>query len=288
MTRWHVWYSAIIVLLIQCAATDKTHGIFEIISECRETSITFSIEHLGLSVEWVVGNVSLTPPLARIRGYFLYETPQRTTLDVPLFSAGYVYKDISLKQFYGSFEVAFREHKTGIILGTKHQRCLFKTDEFVVCDPKGVVSVVASTAMVVPPLEPSRTSLLDSKCRPVESDKNRMLFVFTVNSCGTKALIQENSKYITYENEIRLFRDFSPGRRPIITRDSDFRLTVRCYYKATTTTTITLQTNPRESLLKPGRGAITEMVQDNTKRNTRFRSVGSEYTGIVRARPAGQ
>ena len=58
-----------------------------------------------------------------------------------------------------------------------------------VCGPEGVVSVVTSTAMVLPQMDPNRTSLLDSRCRPEETDNNRMLFVFTVDTCGTKSRV---------------------------------------------------------------------------------------------------
>ncbi|KAL2079613.1 hypothetical protein ACEWY4_025357 [Coilia grayii] len=141
---------------------------------------------------------------------------------------------------------------------------LFSPPPSAVCDPKGVVSVVASTTMVSPRMNPNKTSLLDSRCRPMETDNSRVLFIFTVDTCGTKSRIGAN--YVTYENEIVLLQDILSARQAFITRDSDFRLTIRCNYRATAISTLSVDSVPRGSILTPGRGSVVEKRQDKTRK----------------------
>ncbi|XP_031440927.1 uncharacterized protein LOC105907133 isoform X2 [Clupea harengus] len=277
-------YFAILLLLSKYSEANQTQVPLKVTAECKEASMLFSMEHSGMDVQWEIGSLPLTQRMAMIRGYIMRNIAQHMTLEVPLFSVGYRYEDINLKHFYGSFEVIFRDTETLNISVTKVQRCLFKTHELIVCDPEGVVSVVTSTAMVLPQMDPNRTSLLDSRCRPEETDNNRMLFVFTVDTCGTKSRIDAN--YVTYENEVVLLQELSPARQPIITRDSDFRLTVRCHYRATAISILPVDSIPRNSLLTPGRGSIVEMRQGKTRKRSRFKAVGSDFIGIVRAKAA--
>ncbi|XP_041926739.1 uncharacterized protein LOC121690321 [Alosa sapidissima] len=271
-------YFAIFIFLNK---SDTNQIPLKVTARCKEPSILFSMEHSVMDVQWEIGNLALTHRLAMIRGYIIQNNTRHMNLEVPLFSVGYKYEDINLKHFYGSFEVIFRDTDTWNVTETKVQRCLFKTRELIVCDPKGVVSVVTTTAMVLPPLDPNRTSLLDSRCRPVETDNSRMLFVFTVDTCGTKSWMDAN--YLTYENEIVLIRDILPPK-PTITRDSDFRLTVRCYYHSTGISVLSVDSTPRKSFLTPGTGSILELRQDKTRKRSRFKAVGSDFLGIVRAK----
>ncbi|XP_062373262.1 zona pellucida protein AX 4 [Sardina pilchardus] len=273
-------YFAIFILLNKSGGEQIP---LKVTAMCKETSILFSMEHSAMDVQWEIGNLALTQLLAMIRGYIIQNNTRDMTLEVPLFSVGYRYEDINLEHFYGSFEVIFRDTDTWNVTETKVQRCLFKTRELIVCDPKGVVSVVTTTAMVLPPLDPNRTSLLDSRCRPVETDNSRMLFVFTVDTCGTRSWMDAN--YLTYENEIVLIRDLSPAK-PIITRDSNFRLTVRCYYRSAGTAILSVDSIPREGPLTPGTGYLLKMRQDKTRKRSRFKAVGSDFLGIVRAKAA--
>lgn len=55
-----------------------------------------------------------------------------------------------------------------------------------VCSPYGSVVVVADLTKAMPSALPSKTTLLDKTCTPSEVDEKRVLFEFSLNSCGTR------------------------------------------------------------------------------------------------------
>ncbi|XP_063043263.1 uncharacterized protein LOC134437684 [Engraulis encrasicolus] len=273
-------YLAAMLMLCKCAGA-KNSWDPRVTSECYDTSIAFSVERSEMDIRWEIGGTPLTESLAFIRGYTMYNTTQHKVLVVPLFSIGYRYEDIKLGHFYGSFGVTFRDTKAWNVSKTVTERCMFKTQELIVCDPTGVVSVVASTIMVSPWMNPNKTSLLDTNCRPVETDNNRVLFVFTVNTCGTKSRIGAN--YVSYENEIILFRDVLSSGQAFITRDSDFRLVIGCTYRATGVATLSVDTVPSGGLQAAGKGSVAQKRQDLTRKRSRFKPISNDLLNTLRA-----
>ncbi|MGH0127305.1 UNVERIFIED_CONTAM: hypothetical protein FKN15_030800 [Acipenser sinensis] len=88
----------------------------------------------------------------------------------------------------------------------------------------------------IPVVDPSKTTLLDKTCKPKEFDSTRALFTFGVNTCGTRSQIVGN--YLIYENEVLYTRALFPPNAPVITRDSEYRLTIRCRYPLNDTLTL--------------------------------------------------
>ncbi|KAK6323235.1 hypothetical protein J4Q44_G00055740 [Coregonus suidteri] len=197
---------------------------------CNEKSITFQMDHKPFDYLWEVGvgPYLLTPNLAAKRGYVMQNDSQSLTLEVPLFSVGYTYKDVNLKQFRGTFEILSRVPKTLEVTSSMAQRCLFQTTELIVCSTEGVMTVVTDVTLAIPGSEPSRTSLLDSTCRPQEMDDTRVLLSFRLDTCGTR--VQVDYQHVTYENEITIEQEFHSVMAPVKTRDTAFAVTVRCVY----------------------------------------------------------
>ncbi|XP_061092108.1 uncharacterized protein LOC133124705 isoform X2 [Conger conger] len=183
------YHSASVIAQIKDVFPPDFNGV------CTETGIIFKMDHQKLGYLWEIGigHYPLTTELAAHRGYLLHNDSRRLTLEVPVFTLGYIYEDINLKQFFGTFEILSRDAKTLEIQKSAAKRCLFRTDELIVCSPDGVMTVVANVTAPLPEAEPSRAT-------------------------------------ITYENEILVNRGLFPEGAPVITRDADFRLTVQCYY----------------------------------------------------------
>ncbi|XP_074416275.1 LOW QUALITY PROTEIN: uncharacterized protein LOC107738014 [Sinocyclocheilus rhinocerous] len=198
-------------------------------SMCTESGISFMKDHQQYDYLWdiAIGSYTLTPQLASERGYILTNDSTTLILAVPLFTIGYVYEDITLQQFYGTFELLSRNVKT-LEIDKSAKRCHFQTAELLVCTTEGVMTVVTDITKVVPYADPARTTLLDRSCRPQETDETRVLFSFGLNTCGTR--FQIDQQYVIYENEI-IFHDlYSTDSRQVITRDAAYRMTIRCIY----------------------------------------------------------
>ncbi|XP_065819647.1 uncharacterized protein [Labrus bergylta] len=204
----------------------------EITAQCSDGGITFSVVRpLRAESLWEVGvdQEPLTSELAAQRGYRLYsESPHKTTLEVPLFSIGYTYEEINLSNFYGTFGLLLRDSKTLEVQTSTSKRCLFKTQDMIVCSSDGTMTVATTPTSTWPTVQPERTTLLDPTCRPKEMDRSRVLFEFNVNSCGTRVMAGDS--YMVYENEVVHDRQMIADGPNFISRESQFKLTVRCFY----------------------------------------------------------
>ncbi|MEE6520121.1 hypothetical protein FKM82_017919 [Ascaphus truei] len=97
------------------------------------------------------------------------------------------------------------------------------------CTPDGMFSVAISKDLTAPPLILSSVKLTrgtGSGCTPTAESSVFLLFQFPLSSCGTT--FQAVGDYVIYENEILSQRAVQTWKGSSITRDSSFKLTVRC------------------------------------------------------------
>ncbi|XP_062305852.1 uncharacterized protein LOC134010031 [Osmerus eperlanus] len=190
---------------------------------CSENGISFQWNHEPVDDLWevAIGPDPLTPELAAQRGYVVTNNSQSIILDVPLFTIGYSYENITLSQFVGSLEIQSRNLKTPEIQQSVTMQCHFDTTELIVCSTHGVMTVVTE---VLNGADPSRTSLLQKTCTPKEMNNSRVLFEFGLNSCGT--LVQVDYQNVIYENEIIIEQS---TEAPVI-KKATLRGVVRCVY----------------------------------------------------------
>ncbi|GLD72007.1 uncharacterized protein AKAME5_002333100 [Lates japonicus] len=166
----------------------------EITAQCSDGGIAFSVVRPSQAKSlWEVGvnHEPLTSQLAAQRGYHLHNDAHKTTLEVPVFSIGYTYEGINLANFYGTFKLLLRDSKTLEVQTSTSKRCLFKTEDMMVCSADGTMTVVTTLTSTWPTVQPERTSLLDPTCEPKQVDGSRVLFEFKVDSCGTRAMVQQ-------------------------------------------------------------------------------------------------
>uniref|UniRef100_A0A3Q2D9E8 Uncharacterized LOC107098155 n=1 Tax=Cyprinodon variegatus TaxID=28743 RepID=A0A3Q2D9E8_CYPVA len=162
----------------------------EITAQCYDGGISFSIARQSRSLwEVGVGHEPLTEQLVAQRGYRLHNDSIRTILDIPVFSIGYTYEDINLSNFYATFKLLLRDSKTLEVQASTSKRCLYRTQNMIVCSADGTMTVVATPTSTWPMVKPERTSLLDPTCKPKQADGSKVLFEFKVNSCGTRATV---------------------------------------------------------------------------------------------------
>ncbi|XP_071323697.1 uncharacterized protein [Trachinotus anak] len=194
----------------------------EITAQCSDGAITFNLVRPPRAKSlWELGvdHEPLTSQLATQRGYRLHHDTHKTTVEVPVFSIGYTYEGINLSNFYGTFKLLLRDSKTLEVQTSTSKRCLFKTEDMIVCSADGMITVVTTPTATWPTVHPERTSLLDPTCGPKQADGSRVLFEFKVGE-----------SYVVYENEILHDRQLIADGPNFITRESQFKLTVRCFY----------------------------------------------------------
>ncbi|XP_028654187.1 zona pellucida protein AX 4 [Erpetoichthys calabaricus] len=210
------------------------HLVFDVVypnstGACTPSGFIFESSGGNLNTQWAyyVGNHELTEELAIAWGYTLILDPN-LYLEVPLLSPGVVYEDISLRGIVAQFVLSLVDVATLTVESVILKRCWFPPEELLVCMPNGTITVVAVTMSTMPRVDTSKMSLLDRTCLPTEVNETFAVFSFAANTCGT--IVKIKNGYLIYENEVIYNRELFPVNFPVITRDSDYRLTVRCLY----------------------------------------------------------
>ncbi|XP_077154557.1 zona pellucida sperm-binding protein 4 [Ranitomeya variabilis] len=99
------------------------------------------------------------------------------------------------------------------------------------CTPDGLFSVAIPKTLTKPELDLSSTHLLESsraECNPIEKNDFFLLYQFPVSSCGTT--LKVTGDHVVYENVLVATRTPLTWNRVSITRETTFRLLVRCHY----------------------------------------------------------
>ncbi|XP_071316141.1 uncharacterized protein [Trachinotus anak] len=208
--------------------TDVSPPVFDAI--CSESGISFKLDRRPFDYLWYIsiGSDLLTSELAAQHGYIMSNDSQSLLLDVPLYTHGYEYKDISLKGFLGTFEILVRDHETSEVQSSTVKTCLFTTSELIMCSTDGRMTVVADLSLAMPSGGiPARTNLIDKYCGPKEADDTRALFSFPLNSCG--AIVKLGKENVTYQNEISYSKKYLSVSKAA-SEDTTEKITVQCTY----------------------------------------------------------
>ncbi|XP_028330680.1 uncharacterized protein LOC114480600 [Gouania willdenowi] len=181
--------------------TDVSPPVFDV--DCLETGISFKLGHRPFDFLWeiFIGSEPLTAELATHRGYFLSNNSQSLLLEVPLFTDGYEYTEITLGGFFGTFTILMKNAGTSVAQTSTEKTCPFSSNELIMCSTDGRITAVVDVSLVMSHGGLAMgTKLLDKRCRPKETDKTRALFSFPVSSCGT--MVKIGRQNVTYINEI--------------------------------------------------------------------------------------
>ncbi|KAM8977663.1 zona pellucida sperm-binding protein 4-like [Pelodytes ibericus] len=107
--------------------------------------------------------------------------------------------------------------------------CYYSNKVTTQCTSNGTFSVAVSKYATTPPLllnSVKLTRATDQSCTPLASSSSFLLFQFPLSSCGTT--VKSVGSQVVYENELVAKRTVQVWQGSYITRDSTFKLTVRC------------------------------------------------------------
>ncbi|KAM8806449.1 zona pellucida sperm-binding protein 4-like [Eudromia elegans] len=118
--------------------------------------------------------------------------------------------------------------------GDRVKPCYYGNTVTAHCTPDGQFSIAVSRDVTLPPIILESVHLASGPstgCTPVVRNNAFVVYRFPLSACGTT--FQVAGDHALYENELVASRDVEAGNLGSITRDSTFRLRVRCSYSIT-------------------------------------------------------
>ncbi|XP_026539714.1 uncharacterized protein LOC113422781 [Notechis scutatus] len=232
--------------VIVCEVADVVLPVFE--GFCEGGQIGVVMIRGNLDHFWVpfVGGLQLTNEFAVSQNYTIQDDGRYFFLSAPFLATGLMYENLSLHGVTVRLDFSLRDNKTLLTMVEFSRSCVFPTGKLLVCFPNGTITATILSLDTKPDLNPRRTHLRDKNCRPVEVDGTKALFTFSVSTCGTLRKFEEN--YLVYENEVMFEREIIPKAKAIITRDPQYRLTLRCRYRLNETLRVLVQRLLREGV----------------------------------------
>ncbi|MEE6520757.1 hypothetical protein FKM82_018697 [Ascaphus truei] len=214
--------------VVECIVEDVVPPTFN--GSCASDRLILDMIQGNMDEYWVpfVRDLPLTNELAQSQRYIVYKRRPAFHLEVPIFAIGLVYEDITLRGIRARLDFTLKDNKTLDVKSGFSVSCNFPTDRLLICLPNGTMKVTVLSLDTKPRFDPRKTHLKDPTCTPQEADDARALFSFSVFTCGTTR--QFDGNFLVYENEVGFDREVLPLVQPIISRDSTYRLTVRCRY----------------------------------------------------------
>ncbi|XP_044866504.1 zona pellucida sperm-binding protein 2-like isoform X2 [Mauremys mutica] len=256
---------------VECVVADIE--LPEAVGYCDKENLYLAVPVSALYQYWnlYIGNKLLNQQTVLSNRHLLTTNSTHLVLQVPLFTMGIIYEEVSFQRLKTRFDLALRKANTLETIKTFSVSCNFNSSEFIVCYPNGTVTVSAPMK-TIPSIDMGKTKLKDSTCKPKEFNEEQAFFQFHVSTCGTS--LKFEGDHIIYENEISYEKEILPAwGPPKITRDPDYRLTVLCYYPTKeklmhTTMVRNLPTNG-----SPRFGYGTMMVRSRVAEHRRTRQV---------------
>ncbi|XP_053327976.1 zona pellucida sperm-binding protein 2-like [Spea bombifrons] len=159
---------------------------------------------------------------ARAMGYILTSDPDFMTIQASFDAVGFKEYTLENQKFYvGAVRMTSQAGAPRITVDIP---MICSRDA--VCSSSGFMTFEILDTHTLPKLNLNTVIFGDGTCLPTNRLTNKLSYNVSLLSCGTRTRFVNGR--LTYENEARALRkDFGRGR---ISRDSELRITVRCYY----------------------------------------------------------
>ncbi|XP_072255432.1 uncharacterized protein [Pyxicephalus adspersus] len=198
-------------------------------NSCGRDRLVINMTRGNIGRYWLpyIRNLPLTNELITSQKYVVRDTDVGLYLEVPYPSVGLIYEVATLDFFRVRLDFSLRNNRTLNIESSTFVICIFPPVPLV-CIANGSIIAVVNSSLSKPSIDPTRTHLKDINCKPQEVGNGLALFNFAAYTCGTTKKF--DSDYLVYENEVIYDRAVLFPDEPIISRDSTYRMTLRCRY----------------------------------------------------------
>ncbi|XP_040202760.1 uncharacterized protein LOC120933565 [Rana temporaria] len=213
--------------VVECILEDVVPPAYN--HSCQSDKLVLDVKRGTLDMYWLpyIRNLPLTNELITSQNYLVQNTDAAFHLEVPYPSVGLIYEVATLSAFHVRLDFTLRDNQTLKVESSYSFHCIF-SQPMSVCLSNGSMIAFVNGSMTKPKIDARRTHLKDPTCKPLEATETLALFSFSAYTCGT---IQKfDSNYLIYENEVVYDQVVLFPNQPIISRDSNYRMTIRCRY----------------------------------------------------------
>ncbi|XP_044160435.1 LOW QUALITY PROTEIN: zona pellucida sperm-binding protein 2-like [Bufo gargarizans] len=197
---------------------------------CNKTHMTLSIPNFG----GILQNIKIGNKLVELTTYALQE--EGITLDMgsgvqlsfELAKLQVVTAPNQQSYYLQSLTLVFLIDELTVPMNLNLQCGLQSPTINFKCTPDGFMMFEVLATLTKPNLDLNTVTVRDRSCQPQEKTSNRIYFKFALNTCGTTGKRSNVGGKLLYENEVSALWKELPRRD--ISRDSELRETIRCFY----------------------------------------------------------
>ncbi|XP_075200046.1 uncharacterized protein LOC142302820 [Anomaloglossus baeobatrachus] len=262
--RYRLYVTYILVLMpqnknltysgvVECVIEDAVPP--SITSHCENDRLVINVVRGNMDYHWLpyIRELPLNNALITSQNIIVRNSPTALDIEVPYTAVGLTYEVVGLDVSVASVNFTFRHNITQEIKFSHAVSCPFPT-RGLLCLSNGTMIAVVDSTVTKPAFDAHKAHLRDPTCTPREATSDKALFTFAAYMCGTTRRF--DGDYLVYENEVTFDREVLFPEQPIISRDSSYRLTLRCRYPIRET--LWLGAQYRNSI--PGAGATRPKV----------------------------
>ncbi|XP_069816811.1 uncharacterized protein [Dendropsophus ebraccatus] len=200
-----------------------------ITSSCANDRLIINVERGNMDYYWLpyIRDLPLNNALIASQNIKFQSSINAMRVEVPYTSIGLSYEVVNLNGSRANLSFSFRNNKTGEIKITHTLTCPIPPRPLL-CLSNGTMIAIINSTLAKPTFDAQKAHLRDPACTPQQATAEEAIFNFAAYSCGTTRRF--DSDYIVYENEVTFDRQVLLPDQPIISRDSYYRLTLRCRY----------------------------------------------------------
>ncbi|XP_077117751.1 uncharacterized protein LOC143774247 [Ranitomeya variabilis] len=236
--RYRLYVTYILVLLpqnknltysgvVDCIIADAVPP--SITSHCENDHLVINVERGNMDYYWLpyIRELPLNNALITSQNIIVQNSVTALDIEVPYTAVGLTYEVVSLDRSVASLNFTFRHNITQEIKFSHAISCPFPT-RGLICLSNGTMIAVVNSTVTKPEFDAHKAHLRDPNCTPKEATSEKALFIFAAYTCGTTRRF--DGDYLVYENEVTFDRQVLFPEQPIISRDSSYRMTLRCRY----------------------------------------------------------